>query len=170
MQLGLGKRERLLREIVGQFGHSAGGLDKVPAMREQIHDAPLKPLGAGSNTDRRCLRALQNPGAGGGPQRCGGLTEGPAWIGTEAVSPALGHRALMEQRRQNEVHPDQVIDDVSYVPLATRRRSRPLIGWYPIDQVTDYCGCTRETVEDPRVRHSVRLRHGRADATLVFGR
>jgi hypothetical protein len=85
-QLGSNERERLLDEIVGQFGHNAGGLDKVPPMREQIRDAPLQPLGAGGNARWRRLASVQNPWQGGGGlQRRGGSMVGPGRIGAEAV-------------------------------------------------------------------------------------
>ena len=57
-QLGSNERERLLDEIIGQFSHNAGGLDKVPPMREQIRDTPLQPLSAGGSADRRRLASL----------------------------------------------------------------------------------------------------------------
>src|SRR6266511_50413 len=167
-QLGSSERERLLDEIVGQLGHNAGGLDEVPPMREQIHDAPLQPLDAGGNAHRRRLASLQNPWAGGGGlQRCGGSTVGSGRIGAEAVGPTCGHRALLEQRHEHEVHPDEMIDDISHTPLRTRGRRRPLVGSYTVDQVAHNCGCTYETVEDRRACHSARLRHDRPDATLV---
>jgi hypothetical protein len=95
---------------------------------------------------------------------------GSGRIGAEAVGPTFGHRALLEERHEHEVHPNEMIDDISHTPLPTRGRRRPLVGSYTVDQVAHNCGCTCETVEDRRVCHSARLRHDRPDATLVFGR
>ena len=41
-QPGPDERERLLGEIAGQPGRNAGGLGKVPSVREQVRDAPLQ--------------------------------------------------------------------------------------------------------------------------------
>jgi len=113
-QLGSDERERPLGEIVGQLGRNAGGLDKVPPVREQIRDAPLQPPGAGGNARRRRLASLQNPWAGGGGlQRRGGSTVSPGRIGAEATGPSFGHRALLEHRHEHEVHPDEMIDEVT---------------------------------------------------------
>ncbi len=96
-QLGSSDRERLLDEIVGRLGRNAGGLGKVPPVREQIHDAPLQPVGTGGNAHRRRLASFQNPRPGGGGlQRCGGSTVCSGRIGAEPIDPARGHRALLE--------------------------------------------------------------------------
>ena len=139
-------------------------------MHEQIRDAPLQPLGAGGNAYRRRLASIQNPWAGGGGlQRRGGSMVSPGRIGAEAVGPAFGHRALLEHRHEYEVHPDEMIDQISHVPLCTRGRRRPLAGSYMVDQVARNCGCTCEIIDDRGVCHSARLRHHPSGATLVFG-
>jgi hypothetical protein len=140
-------------------------------VREQVHDAPLQPLGAGGSAEQRRLASLQNPWAGGGGlQRRGGTPVSSGRIGAEPVGPACGHQALLEHRHEHEVHPDEMIDDISHAPLRTRGRRRPLVGSYTVDQVARSCGCTCETVEDRRVCHSARLRHDRPGAPLVSGR
>ena len=170
-QLGSGERERPLGEIVGQLGRNAGGLDEVPPVREQVHDAPLQPLGAGGSAHRRRLASLQNPWAGRGSlQRRSGSAVRSGRIGAEPIGPTYGHRALLEQRHEHEVHPDEMIDDISHAPLRTRGRRRPLVGSYTVDQAARNCGCTCEIVENRRICHSARLRHDRPGAPLVFGR
>ena len=158
-QLGPDERERLLGEIVGQPGRNAGGLGKVPPVREQVRDAPLQAAGAGGNARRRRLASLQDPWAGGGGlQRRGGPAVGPGRIGAESVGPARGHRAVLEHHYEHEVHPDEMTDEISHVPLRARGRRRPPAGSYMVDQVAGTCGCADEIIKDRRVCHWARLR------------
>ncbi len=169
-QFGSDERERLLGEIVGQFYRGAGCLDKVPPVREQIRDAPLQPLSAGGNAQRCRPASFQNPWQGsGGLQRGSRSMVGPGRIGAETVGPAFGRRASLEQCRDHEVHPDEVIDQIAHVPLCTRGRHRPLVGSYTVDQVAYDHGRTCETIDHRRVGHSARLRHDPLDVTPVFG-
>ena len=102
-QLGLSERERLLCEIVGQFGRNAGGLDKVPPMRDQVHDAPLQPL------RRRWQLPPASSGFAPGPpgewRRPATLTAdpmvGPGRIGAEPIRPTRRHRALPSNSATN---------------------------------------------------------------------
>ena len=59
---------------------------------------------------------------------------GPGRIGAEPIRPARRHRALLEQRHEHEVHPDEMTDDITHTPLGARGRRRPLTGSYPVDQ------------------------------------
>src|ERR1043165_6529646 len=89
-------------------------------------------------------------------------------IGAEAVGPTFGHWTSLEQRYEHEVHSDEMIDQISHVPLRTRGRRRPLVGSYTVDQIADSCGCAYETIDDRRVCHSARLRHDPLNATPGF--
>jgi hypothetical protein len=148
-QLGLDEGKRLFNQIVGQLGRNASGMDKVPAMREQIRDAPLQSLGAGGDAQRCPLASLQDPWADGSGLQCGGGSPvGPSRIVTEAIGPAFGHRALIEHRHEHQVRPDEMIDQVSNVPLRTRGRRRPLVGSYLVDEVAHNYEGTCEGIGD----------------------
>ena len=95
---------------------------------------------------------------------------GPGPVAAEAVGPTLGHRAPLEQRHEHEVHSDEMIDQISHVPLRTRGRRHLLVGGYTVDQIADNCGCACEIIDDRRVCHSARLRHDPLNATPGFGR
>lgn len=153
-------------EIVGQFGLDAGGLGQGPtraradprcatAAARRRWQRPPASLGfapelLGGRRRRATLRRID--GRPRPVRRRGGRRRVRAW-------------ALLEQRHDNEVQPDEMVDDIPHAPLRTRGRRRPLVGSYPVDQVAHSCGCTCETVEASRGCHPVRLERPARDHT-----
>lgn len=163
------ERESVLSEIVGQLSRNPGSLTEIPSMSEQIVEADLQSLRAGSVAQRTRITPFQDTGTAEGVVQCRRRRLlGPKRIVTEVVRPTLWHRPTVEQRGEHQIHPHEVIDHVSHFPFAARRRIHPLVRADASDQIAHGAARAHKIV-DTSSGHPMRLRQARYARPGAFG-
>ncbi len=115
--------ECLLSQIIGRLPRLARGLGEIPAVREEVVEADLEPLGAGGRAERAVVGAFKDSGLiEHGLQRLRGVAIGVFRAVTEVISGRPGWRPIAEQGGEDVDYTDQVVDQLAHRPVRARDR------------------------------------------------